>query len=74
MKHRHIDSTVWSRAALFSLMERGSLNDLLNFMEELKASPDEKVVEDFLFVSDRLGNCNFARTMLNFFNINFKSN
>ena len=74
MKHRHINTTDWPRAALFSLMERGSREDFLDFMDELKTRQDQEIiVQDFLYVSDNLGLTNFSRTMLKSFDIYFKA-
>jgi hypothetical protein len=72
MKHRHIDIHHWDRTALFSLLERGTRNDLLDFMKELKSSHDDKLLDDFLFVSKKLGIENFSKTMVKAFEIGNK--
>ena len=60
MKHRHIDDKSWTKAAIFSLFERGELSDWHEFLR----TKDELAEQNLILVSKELKQENFAKAVL----------
>jgi hypothetical protein len=55
MKHRHIDDKTWTKAALFSLFERGSREDWIELSGFIKSDKTGKIKGKLLAVAKELG-------------------
>lgn len=52
MRHRHLDTTRYSTAAIASILERGGASDILALMRALRADPDGEAAEAALRAAD----------------------
>jgi len=64
MKHRHITDRTWTKAALFSLFERGSREDWLELSEFIKKDKTGELKKKILSVAKELGHDVFAQTWI----------
>jgi len=66
MKHRHIEDKNWTKAALFSLFERGSREDWRELALDLAKDSSGEIEQNLLKVAKETGHENFAANVIAF--------
>ena len=59
MKHRHLDTHEWNKAAIFSLVERGTWDDWIEFAKALNEKPNLEI--DFVQIARSTKHETFAQ-------------